>query len=843
MRAAKLAALCLSGGGIRSATFALGVLQGLARAGLLSRFDYLSTVSGGGFIGSWLTAWSHRHPQGAPGVVAELAAPPTSGLTPELRPIHRLREYSNYLSPRLGLLSADTWTLAATYLRNLFLNWLVLVPLLAAVLALPRLVVALYAVAPAPASVNVGGWALGWPEALLVVGFLLSVLAIACIGYERPSYRDHRPPERRQGLGQGQFLVWCLLPLVVSALLLTLYWRWRGTPELSGRDWGGFALFGVLLHVAAFAVYSWRLHLWDRVSLLVVALTGVLGGLAGGVLADVVLPSLEQTPHLGAALAVPLVLAAVLVAATLFIGFASRMTSDEDREWWSRAGAWIMIAMVGWSVPSAIVIWGPEWIADLKRWVGSLGGVAAAVTVLLGASARTAASERTERSSKLLSLVRARAPVLAAPVLAACIAVFLSMGTDWALVGLDWVRAKLPSWAAPATALPRDATRHSEIVAGADVWLVLALIVGLVVVSVAMSVVVNVNKFSLHAMYRNRLIRAYIGASRVPRRPNRFTGFDREDNVYLRDLQVVRPLHVVNMALNLVAGDKLAWQERKAETFTITKLHAGSYHVGYRPSGDYGGPSGMSLGTAVAISGAAASPNMGYHSSPLVTFLMTLFNARLGWWLGNPGVHGAYTYRNRSPRLAFLAILAEALGLTNDRRRYVYLSDGGHFDNLGLVEMILRRCQIVVVSDAGCDPQCGFDDLGSAIRKIRIDLGVEIEMEAMKMRPRGRGPGACCAVGRIRYSAVDGTSAADDGWLVYVKPALGGGEPADVVAYARRSKEFPQEPTADQWFSESQFESYRRLGLWEIEAILRAGPPADLADFVTRAQQHVQAVP
>ena len=116
-----------------------------------------------------------------------------------------------------------------------------------------------------------------------------------------------------------------------------------------------------------------------------------------------------------------------------------------------------------------------------------------------------------------------------------------------------------------------------------------------------------------------------------------------------------------------------------------------------------------------------------------------------------------------------MAILAEALGFTTDRRRYVYLSDGGHFDNLGLVEMILRRCHIVVVSDAGCDPRCGFEDLGGGIRKIRIDLGVPIDMETMKIRPPDTSPGANCAVGRIKYSEVDGTNAEDDGWLVYIK--------------------------------------------------------------------------
>ncbi len=511
MRGAKFTALCLSGGGIRSATFALGVLQGLARAGLLGHFHYMSTVSGGGFIGSWLTAWSHRHPRGAPGVIDELAAPLTSSLTPEPRPVHRLREYSNYLSPQLGLLSADTWTLIATYLRNLLLNWLVLVPFLAAVLALPRLVVALYGFAPSARS------GFGWPDLALVAGFLLSVLALAYIGYERPSHHVHGGSELKQGRGQAPFLGWCLGPLVASALLLTLYWSWRGGARLGWRDWMSFALFGAALHLASYAVYSWRLGRWHTRGLLAIAISGILGGLAAGGLADVAWPSLGLSAQLRATLAVPMVLTAMLVASTLFVGLASRATSDEDREWWSRAGAWILIAILGWSVPTTIVVWGPDWIAELKKWVASLGGVAAVVTVLLGGSSRTPASAQAEKSRSLLSLAAERAPVVAAPVLAICIAIFLSMGTDWALVGLDWARAALHGDPARARTLGFDPTRHADVIARSDAGLVLLLVVELLLMSAAMSLVVNVNKFSLHAMYRNRLIRAYLGASRVPR--------------------------------------------------------------------------------------------------------------------------------------------------------------------------------------------------------------------------------------------------------------------------------------------------------------------------------------
>src|SRR5438046_4628540 len=134
----KRSALCFSGGGIRSATFGLGVLQGLARCGLLGKFHYLSTVSGGGYIGAWLNGWINRADGGLTNVMAQLGQPrDNSRPNPEPVEIQNLRSYSNYLSPRLGLLSADTWTLFATYIRNLLLTSLVMIPLLAASLTVP----------------------------------------------------------------------------------------------------------------------------------------------------------------------------------------------------------------------------------------------------------------------------------------------------------------------------------------------------------------------------------------------------------------------------------------------------------------------------------------------------------------------------------------------------------------------------------------------------------------------------------------------------------------------------------------------------------------------------------
>ena len=144
-------------------------------------------------------------------------------------------------------------------------------------------------------------------------------------------------------------------------------------------------------------------------------------------------------------------------------------------------------------------------------------------------------------------------------------------------------------------------------------------------------------------------------------------------------------------------------------------------------------PFGIGLGTAVAISGAAASPNMGHQSSPPAAFLMTMFNARLGWWMGNP--RDKYNWLRSSPRRGLLYLLNELFSLTNDRTHFVNLSDGGHFENLGIYELIRRRCRYIIACDAEQDESLTFSGLGNAIRKCRIDFGAEISVRSTRIRP------------------------------------------------------------------------------------------------------------
>ena len=319
----------------------------------------------------------------------------------------------------------------------------------------------------------------------------------------------------------------------------------------------------------------------------------------------------------------------------------------------------------------------------------------------------------------------------------------------------------------------------------------------------------NVNLFSLNSLYAERLIRCYLGASRPkrrwayrgaawttgaggaptgvmgwPRSANAVTGFDPNDDIPLCEMRIVEefarrsgrpapgtyvgPHHIINTALNLVAGRELAWQDREAESFVLTPTHCGSATTSYAPTAKITGRE-LTLGRAMSISGAAVDSNIGLHQSSALIALMTAFNARLGWWIRNPN---AKTWRMLwlpwkrtlaskgwdagSPSLA-LPLLLELVGITDDRQEYVHLSDGGHFENLAVYELVRRRCRYIVCCDAGTDPGASDDNLANMIRLCRTDFGVRIEIDTAPFAREASDSLSRwhCAVGRIRYDDVD----------------------------------------------------------------------------------------
>ncbi|MEO6213546.1 MAG: patatin-like phospholipase family protein [Vicinamibacterales bacterium] len=800
-------ALCLSGGGVRSASFSVGVLQTFARLGILRRFDYLSTVSGGGFAGAWLTAWLRRA-QDDPAARRQLERlEGTRGEDPtavEPEPLVQLRKYIRYMSPHEGFFSADVWALAATMTRNMVVNWLVVVPAIAAALLIPRLHYSLIRLADEN---YVPGVRFGWREPetwvlLLVAALMTSVLAYAAA--DLPSVGNARRP-------QGAFVKLCLLPLALGTLGLTYFWTIDRVP-LTLSSVLIACCGGQLVAWSAIALWLGRGKLGPRASI-AGAIAGVIPALGMWWMMQVLFPNGVELEAFYVSTAYPMLLALVLLGGYIFVGIAGSEFETGDLEWWSRFGAWVMIAAVAWLSASAVIFGGPQLFASARDTIGELlnlrsahaSAVTALLTPALGAAAASLSRTNPGRGSG--SLVRQTGGAMVAPAFVITLLATVSWADELLVEML-----KGTTFVSSLVSTPREAGLLSVVLLGA----------ALAMTGVFTSRMVPVNKFSLSGMYRQRLIRAFVGASRSHRSPNPFTGFDPADDLPLHDLSSVRPLHVVNATLNMVGERRLGQQERKAEPFTFSPLHAGAAAAGYRPADRFGADpvshTGISLGAAITISGAAASPSMGMFSTPATTFLMTLLNARLGSWVGNPGPAGSATWQHAEPNRGALLMLDELVGRTTATRPYVYLSDGGHFDNLGLVEMVRRRCRFIAVVDGGADPDYRFDDLANAVRRIRIDLGVRIDIDGIDMSLARQGSGnPHCLVGTIHYDGVDGHSAV--GTLVYMKPCLSGDEPSDVRNYAAAHPLFPHQSTANQWFSEAQFESYRMLGVHTAEAV------------------------
>jgi predicted acylesterase/phospholipase RssA len=917
---AQLAGLAFSGGGIRSATFNLGVLQALAERRLLPAFDYLSTVSGGGYVGSWLVAWIKRrgldevqeqlrreHPK----VVRNRHLAAAERRVP-LTPITFLRRYSNFLTPRLGLFGADSWTVVATYSRNLLLNLLVLVAALSALLLVPRVVVGVSSLLRSP---DGGIWALAVTLVALAIGLyylfknILSLSDFLSADGRLGAGEAYGPPP----MGTGAVQLRVMLPLLVAAWVGSCaIWSWKSPAAkfLAVRQWDVWLLRGLepgplaelarllrgldewVLWVLGSAVLYLLLWLpvalaqalgflygrrrdWLKGAFRIDALRGswnasalwgmaFVAGLGGGVLlwwlsgelyrlsagggGPIPIPGLHggvavfSLAQNGFPLLVfwgpPAMVLVMVVTAALHVGLMGRGFAEDHRQWWSRLGAWMLIAAMSWIGLFAIAIYGPvvlEWLARQ--------GTAAVGTISLGWVGSTLAGIWAARSAGTaegrpgwLDLLARMTPYLFVVGLLALLAKAIQAT----------IAAVLGHSAAASGTIVRGHLAMTWELPNAGLIGLAAAATGLALVALWLSYRIDINEFSMHLFYRNRLVRAYLGASRQ-RRPHPFTGFDREDDLDLAAILqtpekggdgggaagVVAdgrvydgPLPILNTALNLSAGGDLAQQERKASSFFFTPLHYGfdtgvepakesdrsrlllenePFAVRYTAAANRG--RGISLGTAMTVSGAAVSPNMGYHSSPPLAFLLTVFNARLGLWLGNPRRNA--TWEMAGPSIGLIYLLAELFGQTREDSRYVSLADGGFFDNLGIYELVRRRCRYIVACDAEADPKLEFGGLANAVRKCRTDFGVEIEIDVEPIRVGAGGfSGRHCAVGKIHYP----DERARPGVLVYIKASLTGDEPEDLMGYHKAHSGFPHQSTGDQWFDESQFESYRALG-------------------------------
>jgi hypothetical protein len=153
-------------------------------------------------------------------------------------------------------------------------------------------------------------------------------------------------------------------------------------------------------------------------------------------------------------------------------------------------------------------------------------------------------------------------------------------------------------------------------------------------------------------------------------------------------------------------------------------------------------------------------------------------------------------------------LVKEMFALADERDRFVNVSDGGHFENLGIYELVRRRCRVIIACDAECDPRMGFGSLGNLVRICETDFGAKIDLDVQSIRRQKENhlSRAHCAAGTITYS--NGSR----GYLIYLKSSITGDEDIGIEQYRSEHLEFPHESTGDQFFSEDQFESYRRLG-------------------------------
>jgi len=760
-----LAGICLSGGGIRSATFNLGLLDGLAELGLIGFFHYLATVSGGGYIGGWWSAWLKRDvPRQTSG---ELFPPrPASGAEP--KEIRHLREFSNFLSPRVGFLQIETW---------LFVSSVIIASLPSLIAAAMILVVGVLFYLVCAASVIAGN---GVGTTLISLSTFLMLLF-----YELETARR----ERDAGVTR---LFRASLALVFVATAVT-----GVTSHFLRHDLSGVGS-PILVHARAPEAtpkvspevsptptpsnapppdLNEALHTLNRVG---ISLREKLQSVWPW-LANLYKPQDSEVVEFRF-LWLPLFgwIAALLVATLLRLLIQSRATATTapglralvDRVL-ARLVAFAVVWLAGLLVLNlSLAIRSRELAAAVSGSGLSLGLVASYLLKNFVVSTPSGS-----QSGKLQSILR----VLTPQILAYLALLLIAAGVAHLVIEL------LADGASPIL--------MAEIAIG---------------VFVASAILYNPNEMGLHPFYRGRIARAYLGASNFLAPHNRQVTAHAEDDIPLGEL-APRPFHLVCTAANDLSGDGLATLNRGARSGTLSRQGFAVGNRWWKWEKDWS----VTLASALTASGAAVNPNMGSYSKQLggaVTFLLAALNVRLGLWLRTARTS---TWSNLFPGWMFYREIFSATRADDDSGAF-HLSDGGHFENLGLYELIRRRCRYILVSDCGADPNHQFEDLGNALRRVREDFAVEIDIDLAPLAlDADKIAQQHIAVGDVFYPG------GDRGVILYIKPVLAGGEPDDVLQYSMRNSAFPHETTGDQFYDEAQWESYRRLGLHAARTIFR----------------------
>jgi hypothetical protein len=848
-----LSALALSGSGIRSAVFNLGILQGLAKHNLLCQFDYLSSVSGGSCISAWLVSWMRR--AGCKPVEKRLQqnvqpAPPndpTRYFEPDQ--VRFLRRNAPYFMPRYSFFDPETWNMLAIYFRNLILNLTLIIIFGAGILLVPDLVLW-----------RIGGWHPISSKPMLLALFALLVCASATIGIGLGGLSDDSPARRgwrRIILFRGKLFTSYLLffAAISGTLLLREYCLSTVISELEPWLYQGSVLYTLMWILITLFCHSntkgksprpitggasgWFLRICMTMA------AGALQGYLVFFMAHLFILQNSNTVvslYWTLAFGPPLLIATLLITSIFHVGLAGRAAADAFREWFSRIAVTLSLCCIGWIVWFGITFYAPPLVLFLTRamekglgklpfaqWqdvIYKLFGVVG--TLISGGGALWGAIQTTRRDRQnVLLFTGISFSIFVIGFL------FLSFLLDHSLQISSRLILDYPI---PAQSHLSLLTEHAtQTIRYMDSRLFLYF-EGALLLLLIFAWRVDINEFSMYSFFKNRLTKIFLGASQSMRIANPVTGFSEEDDLGLYELNTTYrrwrepldphtppesenlnsgydgPMPIFCATLNETKGKELASRTRTVKSFIFSPLHCGYGSSGFRTTKEYSRAGGPTVGTAAAISGAIFNPKIGYDDSPILGFLMAVLNIRSGWWAGNP--RHPRTWRRYGPRWGLLYLLKELFVGTDHTTGYVYLSDGSHFEGLGIYELVRRKCRFIISSDADGDQR----SLGSLVEKCRSDFGIEIAIDIEKLKhDENRISKFHFAVGSIHYR--DGTV----GTLLYIKPMLTGDEPEDVKAYAAKNNKFPYELPANQFFDESQFESYRALGEHIFDEIFAIG--------------------
>ncbi|MCX5540002.1 GMC family oxidoreductase N-terminal domain-containing protein [Paraburkholderia sp. CNPSo 3076] len=830
--------LALSGGGVRSATFCLGVLQALASRRRLRDIDFMSSVSGGGYIASFLGKLFTEMPDQDRQIPADRVERTLTNLGSST--IQWLRYNAQYL---VGGGRHDVLFDIVVILRNL-------------------------------AAVHV------WIGALLfgVLG-TLHWFALDCSKVSVVSLVCESAPPQWYGVTLS---AWWRLPLwfVVIGMLPPSIGYWltmRRRPKWDWRLWLPFAVWLVMIGCAIYGLTLPDIGGWSALALGVLLLAWFEQQAAGLFVAKPV-SSGASAPPLDPGTAQP-------EGGTIVI--RNRLTRL------------LGVALFGFVVTALFVV--VDTLAQFlpackfRAMTWSLAGVAPVLVLLRGIAAsvlkrqaKTATTPAPEAGKTLGSgLVKEVLLALFAFALAFVLFLFLDV-LVYLVFGLD-----------PTTA------RYCVIAA-------------LLISAVKGRVLLFLNLSSLQQSYAQKLVRTYLGASNDARvnppgtsKPVPVGVSDLGDDVMFDDYHPERhggPLHLVCSCLNNtvdpLSGNQLRddkgmpmcvgpagisagrrfhalWGARDATTSVrfapVTAVRVepdpNAFHAFVKSSGAQVDVERLSLGQWMAISGAAASTGLGRNTKLAESLLLGLLNVRIGYWWnsgipagGRPGQYrrGGWRVIKSLPSIIF-TLQAKLL---DEWRAYFegpsaklwYLSDGGHFDNTGIYELIRRRLPFIVAVDAAADPDYRCESLALLTRQVRYDFCATItwiDPAAVRAKlPRRRFGWSAFdraphepklpdwikplldpeAIGTFSELQRDGSRGAAlacitysnqpdrPSWMLYVKPSVGIGTPTDVSTYAENYRDFPQQTTADQFFSDSQWEAYRELGYSTGMSVFTAHP-------------------